>query len=431
MNKFSRGLIGLGMVSVLVLGGALPAEAESLSRGLDRLDQATATLDGKFAVDGSGLGVTAYVLDTGVNVSDPGFGGRATGDLDCNGHGTHVAGTLGSAQFGVAKLAKIVSIKVSISCTGGVNPSDLVKGIEKVLKMHPAGQPGVVNISITLGKSAAIDAAIDKLYGAGLTAVVAASNTYSDACKFSPSGMARAFTVGSVNVNDYRTNTSAYGNCVDIFAPGTFIDSEDYKNPTATKQMSGTSMASPHVAGVAALYLEKNPKARPAEVMFAIQSGALKGAVVNALSPNGNYLLNTAFLGATQVVVPSPVAPVASPIVSTPPQPTPSATPVVAVSPSPTLTVATELPKPAFGLHGRPATAGLLMVWSAPQNASKAGVITYKLEASNDKRTWAQVGQLTTETSAAAPVYKYYRVTASGAHGSAAPSLVVMVGKLR
>ena len=428
MNKFSRGLIGLGMASVLVVGGALPAEAESLSRGLDRLDQATATLDGKFVVDGSGLGVTAYVLDTGVNVSDPGFGGRASGDQDCNGHGTHVAGTLGSAQFGVAKLVKIVSIKVSIACTGGVNPSDLVKGIEKVLKMHPAGQPGVVNISITLGKSAAIDAAIDKLSAAGLTAVVAASNTYTDACKFSPSGTTRAFTVGSVNINDYRTNTSAYGNCVDIFAPGTFIDSEDYKDPAATKQMSGTSMASPHVAGVAALYLEKNPAARPAEVMFALQSGALKGAVVNALSQNGNYLLNTAFLAATQVVVPTPVA---SPVVSAPQQPTPSATSVAAVSPSPTLTVATELPKPASGLYGRPASGGLQMIWNAPLNAAKTGALTYKLDASNDKRTWVQVGQLTTETSAAAPIYKYYRVTAIGAHGSAAPSLVVMVGNLR
>lgn len=425
MNKFSRGFIGLGLASVLVLGGALPAQAESLSRGLDRLDQASATLDGKFVVDGSGLGVTAYVLDTGVNVSDPGFGGRASGDLDCNGHGTHVAGTIGSAQFGVARLVKIVSIKVSIACSGGVNPSDLVKGIEKVLKMHPAGQPGVVNISVTLGKSAAIDAAIDKLYGAGLTAVVAASNTYTDACKFSPSGMARAFTVGSVNVNDYRTNTSAYGNCVDIFAPGTFIDSEDYKNPTATKQMSGTSMASPHVAGVAALYLEKNPTARPAAVMVALQAGALKGVVVNSLSPNGNHLLNTAFLGATRVVVPTPVA---SPVASMRPQPTPSTNPAVTVSPTPTLTVATELPKPASGLYGKPAAVGILMIWNAPLNAAKAGAITYKLEASSDKRTWVQVGQLTTETSAAAPSYRYYRVTATGAKGAAAPSLVVMVG---
>jgi serine protease len=390
MNK--KIIIGALIASLSLT--AVPAYAAVSSWGLDRLDGA---IDGNYSVAYTGAGVTAYVLDTGVVSTDPGFGGRASGDVDCHGHGTHVAGIIGSSEFGVAKNVKIVSIKIA-DCKGVVYPKDLVAGIDKVLTLNKG--PAVVNISVTVGKSPTVDAAIDRLYAAGILAVVAASNTNTDACKWSPSGTPNAFTVAGINKNDQRTNTSAFGDCVDIFAPGGLIDSEDWQNPSAFKTMTGTSMASPHVAGVAALYLEKNPTAKPAEVAQALRAGALRDVVVDAKSSNGNYLLNTSFLGGVaSITVPS--------------------TPKI---------IGTTLPGKVSGVFASKSATGYKLSWSAPTNAPTSGIIGYKIESSVTGSTWTVV--VTTNTAdifADVAIAGYYRVSAVGSLGTGQPSLTVRI----
>jgi subtilisin family serine protease len=396
MNK--KLIVG-ALVASLTLT-ASPAYAAVSSWGLDRIDGA---VDGNYSVSLTGAGVTAYVLDTGIALTDPGFGGRASGDVDCHGHGTHVAGIIGSSEFGVAKNVNIVSIKVA-DCKGVSYPKDLVAGIDKVLAMNKG--PAVVNISVTVGKSPTVDAAIDRLYAAGILPIVAASNTMTDACKWSPSGTPNAFTVAGINKNDQRTNTSAFGDCVDIFAPGGLINSEDWQRPSAFKTMTGTSMASPHVAGVAALYLEKNPTAKPAEVANALRAGALKDVVIDAQSKNGNYLLNTTFLGGA----------VGSPAVLVP-----------VVTPSPKA-VASTVPGKVSTVFATKSVAGYKLSWTAPANAPTSGIIGYRIESSTTGSVWNVV--LTTvdaAPSADVPSTGFYRVFAIGALGNGQPSLTVRV----
>jgi len=382
---------------------AVPAYAAVSSWGLDRIDGA---VDGNYSASLTGAGVTAYVLDTGVALTDPGFGGRASGDVDCHGHGTHVAGIIGSSEFGVARDVKIVSIKVT-DCKGAAYPKDVVAGIDKVIAMNNG--PAVVNISVTVGKSATVDAAIDRLYAAGILPVVAASNTNTDACRWSPSGTPNAFTVAGINKNDQRTTSSAYGECVDIFAPGGLINSEDWARPSAYKTMTGTSMASPHVVGVAALYLEKNPTAKPWEVAKALRDGALAGAVIDAKSINGNYLLSTAFLGGTPVVKPAPAVVDA---------------PMAISSPAKTTTV----PVKPTAVFASKATSGYKLSWKAPTNADTSGVIGYKIESSANGSVWTTVVTTTTpDVFADVSVAGYYRVSAVGYLGIGLPSLTVRV----
>jgi len=413
MKLWARIIAGALLTTSLV-AWAEPAAAAPISWGLDRLDQPALPGDGKFSTSFTGAGVTAYVLDTGVNIGDPGFGGRASGDSDCHGHGTHVAGIIGSSEFGIAKQVKIVSIKVSQGCTGTVSVSDLAVGMQKVLNMHPVGTPGLVNISITVGKSSTIDVLVDKLYAAGLTTIVAASNTMTDACKWSPSGSKNALTVASTNMNDYRTNNSAFGECVDIFAPGGLITSESLQEPNGFKVMTGTSMATPHVAGVAALYLQKNPAAKAAEVSSALISGAIKNIVVNAQSVKGNYLLNTAFLEAGLV----PATPLVSPFPISSPAPAPSQQPFVA----------TQLPSRVLRLQAAKDPNGYRLSWDAVGNLDKAGPVTYKLEASTDNKTWRVVASGSSETFAVSPIFKFFRVSAVGSLGTGPAGSTVMIG---
>ena len=303
------------VLAVIVLAiGAAPASAgvqtEVSSWGLDRIDynQTTETLDRSYNYpDSAGAGVRVYVLDTGVQGNLAGFEGRVAAgfdavakfrepsqsNIDCNGHGTAVAGIIASATYGVAKKATIVPIRVA-DCKGGLFPADIVKGIDWIIKNHPRGTAGVANLSIAVGKVALVDKAIERLYNAGIVPVVAAGNQNIDACRLSPAGSGRALTVGSVNQNDQRTNTSNHGECVSIFAPGGLVITEGLNGLPSTR--SGTSFAAPHVAGAAALYLTSNPTVRPAEVVWAITSNGLKGAVIDARSVKGNVLLNTSFL---------------------------------------------------------------------------------------------------------------------------------------
>lgn len=254
--------------------------------GLDRIDQRSTTRDGKYSYDTSGAGVTAYVIDTGVNFRHNDFTNRFAeswdfiGDgesrLDCNGHGTHVAGTIGGTTYGVAKKVSLVSLRV-LDCFGDGYTSTTVAALEWVAEN--AVRPSVVNMSLGGGYSYYVDMAVRNLVAAGIPVVVAAGNDSFDACYFSPSGEPSAITVAATDQYDSRAAYSNYGSCVDIFAPGTTITSASNTSNTGSKTLSGTSMAAPHVAGLVARYLQNNRAASVATVTAAIQKSATPNVV--------------------------------------------------------------------------------------------------------------------------------------------------------
>lgn len=302
--------MSVAVALAFAVSASLPASGATqtavLSWGLDRLDQTSTVLNQTYNfADVAGSGVRAYVMDTGVQTNLAGFGGRVLvgydalakpkdpnqSGVDCNGHGTGVAGVIASSVYGVAKSALIVPVRVA-DCSGGVSAESIVKGIDWIVKNHPRNTAGVVNLSVAVNKSKIVDDAIARLYNAGLVPVVAAGNQGADACRISPAGAPRAFTVGSTNVNDYRTNTSNFGDCVEIFAPGGVVATEGLGGQSVR---SGTSFSAPHATGAIAVYLSKYPKARPAEVIGALMSNGQVGVVVNA-NTKSNILLNTSFL---------------------------------------------------------------------------------------------------------------------------------------
>lgn len=263
--------------------------------GLNRVSERQIDLDGTYKHDHNGEGVDAYIIDTGILITHDEFnsvksGNRAswganfadTIDRDCNGHGTHVAGTIGGKTYGLAKEVKVIAVKV-LDCDGSGTNSGVIKGMEWVVAQRKAtGRPSVANMSLGGGFSSMINQAVAALHAAGVTTVVAAGNENSDACSGSPSSAKDAVTVGATAVesgwdgtqSDTRSYFSNYGTCVDIFAPGTGITSAWIGSNTATKTISGTSMASPHVCGAAALYLSYNPTADPEKVRQFLTSGS-------------------------------------------------------------------------------------------------------------------------------------------------------------
>ena len=300
--------LAVALLAVSVSPANAGVQTQVSSWGLDRIDQATVTLDGSYNYpDTAGAGVRVYIFDTGVQGNLAGFEGRvATGfdalagfraksqsNIDCNGHGTAVAGVVASATYGVAKKATIVPIRVA-DCKGGVSPVSLVKGIDWVIKNHPSNTPGVANFSVSVGSSDAVNSAIVKLYNAGIVPVVAAGNQNRDACRLSPASSNTALVVGSINMNDQRTNTSNFGECISIFAPGGSITTEGLGGVPSTR--SGTSFSAPHVAGAIALYLSNKRGVGPAEVIWEITRNGVAGGVVDAKSVKGNIILNTSFL---------------------------------------------------------------------------------------------------------------------------------------
>jgi len=275
--------------------------------GISRIDQRTfiAPMDSNYNYNTTGAGVSVYVLDTGVLVSHPDFGGRAVDAFDvyhdggdmtrCNGHGTHVAGTIASTTYGVAKSARIYSVKVypcDTSKTGSM--SDILSGIDWVTRnaVHPA----VANMSISGAVSQTLDDAVKNSSATGITYVISAGNYNDDACKYSPSRLPEAITVGSTDERDYRSSISNYGACVDLFAPGELITSLSNHTDSPTFVMSGTSTSAPHVAGVAALYLESMPVASPQQVRDAIVSNATSGAVFDSGTRSPNLFLYSTFM---------------------------------------------------------------------------------------------------------------------------------------
>jgi subtilisin family serine protease len=270
--------------------------------GIDRIDQRNLPLSNSFTYNKTGAGVTAYIIDTGIRTSHNEFGGRAVdgtdrvdGSLpaaDCNGHGTHVAGTVGGATYGVAKGVRLVAVRV-LNCSGSGSTSGVIGGIDWVTSNHQAGQPAVANMSLGGGVSTSLDNAVINSINDGVTYAIAAGNSNANACNYSPARVGAAITVGATTSSDTRASYSNYGSCLDIFAPGSSITSAWYNSNTATNTISGTSMATPHVAGVAALYLQGNPGASPSTVRNALVNNSTTNIVKSPGTNSPNRLLFT------------------------------------------------------------------------------------------------------------------------------------------
>jgi len=279
-----------------------PRSGLASSWGLDRIDQRTLPLNSLISTSQNGFGVSAYIIDTGIRADHTQFGGRVTvgydaiGDgqntNDCNGHGTHVAGTVGGSTYGVAPQVSLVAVRV-LDCSGSGSTAGVIAGIDWATANHAAGVPAVANMSLGGGYSAALNTATQNAISDGITFAVAAGNSNADACSASPASTPNAITVGATSSNDARASYSNYGSCVDIFAPGSGITSSWNTSTTATNTISGTSMASPHVAGAAALLLSANPSSTPAQVAAAMGSAATTGVVTDAGTGSPNRLLYT------------------------------------------------------------------------------------------------------------------------------------------
>ncbi|NHC45418.1 S8 family peptidase [Motilibacter aurantiacus] len=250
--------------------------------GLDRIDQPALPLNSSYTYTENGTGVRAYVIDTGIQTNHADLGGRAVNGFDaigdgrngqdCNGHGTHVAGTIGGSAYGVAKKASLVGVRV-LNCAGSGTTAGVIAGVDYVTAN--AVKPAVANMSLGGSASAALDEAVRRSIASGITYAIAAGNSSTNACNTSPARTPEALTVGATNVADSRAPFSNVGTCLDLFAPGERITSAWIGAATATNTISGTSMASPHVAGAAALLLQRNPGATPAQVAAALTAAAV------------------------------------------------------------------------------------------------------------------------------------------------------------
>ncbi|QGV79178.1 S8 family peptidase [Streptomyces ficellus] len=271
--------------------------APAYSWGLDRIDQPYLPLNQQFNVNSTGSGATAYILDTGIDYGHQEFGGRARpgfdamGDgrngQDCNGHGTHVAGTVGGANFGVARQAALVSVRV-LGCDGRGTLGGMIAGMDWVAKN--ARQPAVLNGSLGGPRSDAVNQAATNLSDSGVLPVVAAGNDSIDACNVSPASAARVLTTGATNHQDQETDFSNYGPCLDVYAPGAAILSARLGGGSVS--LNGTSMASPHVAGVATLLKARYPGANSAQVYTWIMDQSVKD-VLTVTKSSPNRLLQT------------------------------------------------------------------------------------------------------------------------------------------
>ena len=297
--------------------------------GLDRIDQRALPLDGNYSYDFTGAGVTAYIIDTGIRYSHSEFEGRASlgldvfaadptdpvlgydGSGDCDGHGTHVAGTVGGKTWGVAKQVKLVGVRV-LNCAGYGSDADVIAGMEWVAANGTL--PAVANMSLgdviptkTMGTNGPVDDAVKAIVQSGITLAVAAGNGWgngtvgADACMFPISNVPEAITVGASTATDARTTWTNYGACIDIFAPGSSIMSSTFDNDNSSGTKSGTSMASPHVAGAAALVLQQAPGATPAQVRDYLVNQSTKN-IITPVTLNSGHTMNSHLLYSRTVV---------------------------------------------------------------------------------------------------------------------------------
>jgi serine protease len=270
------------------------------SWGLDRVDQRNLPLSKSYDdLNNSGSNIPVYVVDTGINAAHSDFESRVTagfsvisdglGSNDCNGHGTHVAGTIGGRTYGVAKTVTLIPVRV-LNCSGSGTYSGVIAGLDWIAANHPAGVPAVVNMSLGGPASSSVDIAVSNLVNKKITVVVAAGNSNADACNFTPARVAGAITVGATESNDSRASYSNFGSCLDVFAPGSAISSAWIGSSNAVNTISGTSMASPHVAGISARLLASNTGLSPSQVENLIKTQAT-GSVVSNPGPGSLNLL--------------------------------------------------------------------------------------------------------------------------------------------
>ncbi len=273
--------------------------------GLDRVDQRALPLSSTYTYNNTGAGVYAYIIDTGIRFAHSEFGGRAVSGFDavdggnaddCNGHGTHVSGTVGGTIYGIAKGVTLVGVRV-LDCGGSGTWSGVVAGIDWVVSDHAAGTPAVANMSLGGGANSSVDDAVRRMISDGVATAVAAGNgnqggRAQDACKYSPARVAEAMTIGATDRTDTKASWSNYGACVDWFAPGVGITSAWSSSNTATNTISGTSMATPHTAGVAALYLQGKTGYTPQQVRDALFANTSKGVVKSSKTTNSNLLFS-------------------------------------------------------------------------------------------------------------------------------------------
>ena len=264
---------------------------------LDRIDQHALPLNGSYNYPGDGTGVTIYIVDSGIKTMVPDFGGRASiaydvqggSGIDCNGHGTHVAGIAGGTQYGVAKGASLAAVRVTQGCTGNVAVSDEISGLDWLAGYHVPN--AVANMSISGPQNNTVDAAVRLVVSSGVAIAVAVGNDQHDACKNSPSTADVAIRVTATDANDqFASSFANYGVCVDIAAPGVNVTS-DWNNPPGYQTLSGTSMASPHAAGIAAILKGLNSTLTPAAIKSAIVNQATAGVIGSLPSGTPNRLV--------------------------------------------------------------------------------------------------------------------------------------------
>jgi len=286
-------------------------ESAPPSWGLDRVDQRKLPLSSSYSYMATGAGVNVYIIDTGIRTSHVEFGGRAVGAYssvkgkgstdDCHGHGTHVAGTVGGSTYGIAKGVTLYAVRV-LDCDGSGSYSGVIAGIDWVTAHRQL--PAVANMSLGGGKSQPLNDAVQGSIAAGVTYAVAAGNSNYDACSFSPASTPEALTVGATTRQDAQTYYSNWGTCVDLYAPGDSITSAWNTSDNASAIKRGTSMAAPHVAGAAALYLESHPLDSPANVASALSAAATQAQITKLGAGSPNLLV---FTGDPATAQPSPI----------------------------------------------------------------------------------------------------------------------------
>ena len=308
--------------NVLVVEDDMEVKATTIESpapwGLDRIDQNALPVNNTYDdQDQTGTNTFAYVVDTGIDKSNGDFEGRVTagftavldgnGSNDCNGHGTHVAGTIGGKMYGVAKNTTLVPVRV-LDCTGSGSYSSVISGLDWIAANYQPGQAAVVNMSLGGPASSTLDGAVRNLIAKGVTVVVAAGNSAADACNYSPSRVLEAITIGATTNTDARASYSNFGSCVDLFAPGSAVTST-WLGASGTNTISGTSMATPHVTGAVARFIGFNVGLTPGQVANSVIGSATSGVVIGAGTNSPNKLLYAYITPDTTTAVPVDTSP--------------------------------------------------------------------------------------------------------------------------